>query len=148
MDHGGVVDKYIGDAIMVVFGVPQSGPDDASRALHCAVAMAEAMRSWSDLREQRGLSSVRIGVGGHYGSAFAGVLSDGRLLEYTVIGDTVNVASRLADLPGRLSTNVAVSADLLAAAAGLPAPDCWSSAVVESLPGRPRPIAVHRWMGS
>ncbi len=148
MDHGGVVDKYIGDAIMVVFGVPQSGPDDASRALHCAVAMAEAMRSWSDLREQRGLSSVRIGVGGHYGSAFAGVLSDGRLLEYTVIGDTVNVASRLADLPGLLPTNVAVSADLLAAAAGLPAPDCWSSAVAESLPGRPRPIAVHRWKGS
>lgn len=148
VDHGGIVDKYIGDAIMVVFGVPQSGPDDANRALRCAVAMAEAMRSWSILREQRGLTSVRIGVGGHYGSAFAGVLSDGRLLEYTVIGDTVNVASRLADLPGLLPTNVAVSADLLAAAGGLPAPECWSSAVVESLPGRPRPIGVHRWKGS
>lgn len=148
MDYGGIVDKYIGDAIMVVFGVPQSGPDDANRALRCAVAMAEAMRSWSILRELRGLTSVRIGVGGHYGSAFAGVLSDGRLLEYTVIGDTVNVASRLADLPGLLPTNVAVSADLLAAAGGLPAPDGWSSAVVESLPGRPRPIGVHRWKGS
>lgn len=145
IDNGGVVDKYIGDAIMVVFGVPRPGTDDARRALRCAAAMAQAIRAWSDERERQGKPPVRVGIGGHYGQAFAGVLSDGRLLEYTVIGDTVNIASRLADVTEREQTGIAVSAELVSAAGGLPDARGWSAESEQRVPGHPKVIRVFRW---
>ena len=73
--------------------------------------------------------------------AFAGVLSDGRLLEYTVIGDTVNVASRLADLARADRTEVVASADLVQAAGAAPAAR-WIALPPQPLPGHPRAIPV------
>ncbi len=142
--HGGVVDKYIGDAIMVVFGAPRPHQDDAARALRCAIEMADAIAAWSAEREQRGTAPVHVAIGGHFGPAFAGVLSDGRLLEYTVIGDTVNVASRLADVSSPGTTQIMVSSDLVAAAGGLPDAGRWTHVPDRSLPGHPRLLSVHR----
>src|SRR3546814_5929938 len=82
--YGGVVDKYIGDAVMVVFGAPHPRTDDAARALACALAMVDAMDEWSRDRLRRGRGAVAVSIAAHFGDAFAGVLSDGRLLEYTV----------------------------------------------------------------
>ena len=142
--HGGVVDKYIGDAIMAVFGAPLPADDDARRALACALAMADCMETWSAQRMQEGKPPVAIGIGGHYGEVFAGVLSDGRLLEYTVIGDTVNVARRLTRLPRSLETPLVVSAALVEAAGSLPHEQRWERLSPQELLGHPRPISVFR----
>ena len=140
--HGGVVDKYIGDAIMVVFGAPISRADDARRALQCATEMADAIAVWSSERERQGRVPVVVGIGAHYGTAFAGVLSDGRMLEYTVIGDTVNVASRLADIPHSDKTELLVSAELADAAGGVAGDNRFRPMPPQSVPGHPRVLSI------
>src|SRR3546814_9915766 len=95
---------------MGVCGAPHPRTDDAARALACALAMVDAMDEWSRDRLRLGRGAVAVSIAAHFGDAFAGVLSDGRLLEYTVIGDTVNVASRLMRLPRELDTPLVLSA--------------------------------------
>lgn len=138
----GIIDKYIGDAVMAIFGAPQPGPDDAKRALLCAIAMVGEIDAWSTERQQAGKSAVRIAIGGHYGDVFAGVLSDGSHLEYTAIGDTVNIASRLARLPRALSTPLVLSSDLVTAA-GL-GDERLIALPPQNLPGHPKTISVHK----
>jgi adenylate cyclase len=92
--HGGVVNKFLGDGMLIVFGAPAPQPDDASRALAAARAMlAEAER----LREGGDFPGLRIGVGLHRGEAVVGNVGGAQRQEYTVIGDTVNTASRVQD---------------------------------------------------
>ena len=105
--------------------------------------MADAIAAWSSERERGGRPAVAVGIGAHYGSAFAGVLSDGRLLEYTVIGDTVNIASRLADVMHAIRTQVVVSTELAEAAGGLPDVARWRRLPEQSLPGHPRTLSVY-----
>ena len=93
--HGGVVDKYIGDAIMAVFGVPNTSGDEASRAIRAAEAMQAALKAHNADRQSRGLPELVQGIGVHYGRVVAGHVGTQERLQYTVIGDTVNVASRL-----------------------------------------------------
>ncbi len=115
---GGRVDKFIGDAIMVVFGSPTQRADDAERALDCAFDIMDAAKHWSREREQADRESVAIGIGAHYGDVIAGALGSDRLLEYTVIGDTVNIAERLERLSREVESTLVISADLLDAAGG------------------------------
>lgn len=114
--HGGTVDKFIGDAIMAVFGSPIQRDDDARRALSCAIAILDAAAQWSEERRTAGQPPVGIGIGAHYGEVFAGALGNEQLLEYTVIGDTVNVAERLERLSREVDSPFVVSAALLEAA--------------------------------
>lgn len=93
--HGGVVDKYMGDAILAVFGVPEARGDDARRAVAAAAAMQEALAEHNRQRAARGLPPLRHGIGLHQGPVVAGHVGTPERLQYTVIGDTVNVASRL-----------------------------------------------------
>ena len=93
--EGGVVDKYIGDAIMAVFGAPHSRGDEACRAIRAAVAMGHALDAHNVRREARGLTPLRQGVGVHWGRVVAGNVGTQERLQYTVVGDAVNVASRL-----------------------------------------------------
>ena len=111
--HGGTVDKYIGDAIMVHFGTPHSKPDDAVRALACAVEMVASIEEWNIERASTGEPPIAIGVGVHFGDVIVGNIGDARRLEYTVLGDTVNVASRLEHLTRDLSASLVVSDDLI-----------------------------------
>lgn len=114
--HDGTVDKFIGDAIMAVFGSPLQRSDDAARAVNCALDILTAAERWSDDRQAAGLKPVRIGIGGHYGEVFAGAVGGQQLLEYTVIGDTVNVAERLERLSRSVDSDLVLSRDLLQAA--------------------------------
>ena len=91
--HDGTVDKYIGDAIMVHFGTPRPKTDDACRALACAAAMISEMQRWSVERAKAGQEPISIGIGVHYGDVLVGNIGEAQRLEYTVLGDTVNVAS-------------------------------------------------------
>ena len=117
--HHGMIDKFIGDGVMAVFGVPHPSDEDARNAALAGLALVSAVGRWSDMRVAQGLTPVRIGVGIHYGEVVAGALGDDRRLEYTVIGDTVNVAARIEQLTGRRGASLLVSGEVLAAAPSL-----------------------------
>jgi len=93
-DHGGVVDKFIGDNLMAVWGVPSHVPDAELMAVRASLAMLEEMDKWNKELIQQGRSSVGIGIGLNCGPVVAGSIGSMDRMEYTVIGDTVNTAQR------------------------------------------------------
>ena len=93
--HGGTLDKFIGDAILATFGTPAAAPDDADRAVRCAVEMMKALDRWNEARRGRGEKDILTGIGIHAGPAIVGNIGSEDRLEYTVVGDTVNTASRV-----------------------------------------------------
>lgn len=109
--HVGVVHKHLGDGFMAVFGASQSRPDDARRGIECGFAMSDAIAEWNTERRSIGEAPVEIGVGLHYGMAAFGPAGG----EEAIIGDTVNLASRLERLTRRLDAVMAVSDDTLRA---------------------------------
>ena len=92
---GGVVDKFIGDAVMALFGVPEAGDHDALRALACAAEMQQAMRALNQENEARGLPKLFAGIAVNTGALVAGSFGAATHSEYTVIGDVVNLVSRM-----------------------------------------------------
>lgn len=115
MDHGGAVDKYIGDAIMVHFGMPRGRRDDAVRALACAAAMTDAIDGWNRERTARGEAPIGLGIGLQYGEVVAGNIGDEQRLEFAVLGDTVNIASRLEGVTRDLDARLVVGEALIRA---------------------------------
>lgn len=93
--HHGVIDKFMGDSIMVLFGVPVAQPDDVQRALACAVEMQLAMGEINRHDRQQGMPELFMGIGINTGSVMAGKFGSNFYSEYTVIGDEVNLASRI-----------------------------------------------------
>jgi adenylate cyclase len=93
--EGGIIDKYLGDGLLAVFGMTESRDDDALRALRAAHAMQAALRAHNDVRTARGLPALEHGIGVHHGEAIAGNIGTAQRLQFTVIGDVVNIASRL-----------------------------------------------------
>jgi adenylate cyclase len=95
-DHGGTIDKFQGDAVMAIFGAPDPLPDHAERALRCAIAMQARQ---GELNAEgwgvEDLEGLHVGIGINTGTVIAGAIGGGGRLEYTVIGDAVNVAQRL-----------------------------------------------------
>jgi adenylate cyclase len=112
---GGTVEKYIGDAIFAVFGLPVDGPDDAANALRCADLMVAALEEWNGEREAQGEQPLAIGIGLNYGPAVIGDVGSEHSLSFTVIGDTVNTASRLQSLTRSLATPLVVGDPLVEA---------------------------------
>jgi adenylate cyclase len=111
MKHHGVVDKFIGDAIMAVYGAPDPRADDALRAVSSALEMRERLKVLNKLFREKGLPEIRAGIGIHTGAVVAGNMGHADRREYTVIGDSVNLASRLETLTKELQTDILVSED-------------------------------------
>ena len=95
--NGGTVDKFIGDAILAVFGSPEPDPQHSQNAVRTGLEMQEAMRSVSELRSRHRKTVCKIGIGIHTGEVLHGFVGSCERMEYTVIGDPVNMASRICD---------------------------------------------------
>jgi adenylate cyclase len=137
--HGGTIDKYQGDAVMAVFGAPDPLPDHAALALRCAIAM---QRRQAELNAEGwgtdAFEALMIGVGVNTGRVIAGAVGGGGRLEYTVIGDAVNIAQRLqSEAEGG---EIVASAATVAAADGIPAEPIGARRVK----GREEPVDVYR----
>jgi adenylate cyclase len=122
--EGGTVDKFIGDAVMAMFGAPVPHPDHARRALTTALAMsarAQEFQAWMAQRFRgRNLPEFQIGVGVHSGEAVVGNIGTQKKMEFTSIGDAVNIASRLEGLTKQLGWKVIASeATIVAAGTGV-----------------------------
>jgi adenylate cyclase len=114
--QGGIVDKFVGDDVMGVFGVPIATPEDAANALSASRALQAEIAAWNEKRRYVGRRPVSIGIGIHYGQVFAGVIEGGKRLEFTVIGDAVNTTHRIEELTKSAGRPLLVSAELLEAA--------------------------------
>jgi len=141
-EHGGTLDKFIGDAIMALWGAPISHADDPDRALQAAIAMQAAIAELNAGWSAAGRPEIRVGIGINHGDVFAGNIGSHRRLEYTVLGDAVNVAARLCAeaAPGE----ILVTENFLAAVRQQPA--------VEYLPqlalkGKSQVVQVYRVTG-
>jgi adenylate cyclase len=100
-EHGGTLDKFIGDEIMALWGAPVSKDDDADRAMRAAIDMMAVLKELNEKWSEEGRPPVEIGIGINVGEVFAGNIGAEQRMEYTVIGDAVNVASRLCSNAGR-----------------------------------------------
>ena len=116
--RGGTVEKYIGDAIFAVWGLPNVHDGDAASTLNCANGMIAALSDWNAERAATEEPTLAIGIGLHYGPAVIGDVGSEHSISFTVIGDTVNTASRLQTLTRTFATPIVVSDDLIAAASG------------------------------
>jgi adenylate cyclase len=110
--HGGTVDKFIGDAVMAVFGSPvgRGVEQEAAAAVQCALAMRARLEQLNAAWRQQGVEPLASGVGLASGVVLAGQIGSPQRLEFTVIGDTVNLASRLEALTRRLASRVCIDA--------------------------------------
>jgi adenylate cyclase len=110
---GGTVEKYIGDEIFAVFGVPNGSDNDAGNALICADKMLDALDRWNAERTREGETPLAIGIGLNYGPAVFGDVGSEHSMSFTVIGDTVNTASRLQGLTRTLKTPLVVGGPIV-----------------------------------
>ena len=111
--HGGFLNKFIGDGLMIIFGLPLSAgsaQQDAVRALQAALAMLERVEQLNADRSDPSMPQLRIGVGVHSGALMAGSIGSASRQEYSVIGETVNLASRLESLNKTFKTEILLSA--------------------------------------
>ena len=111
-ESGGTVDKFIGDAVMATFGTPVSRGNDAQNALQCARQMQIEMREWEKERENSGKPKIEHRIGIHIGPCFVGNVGSDERVEFTVIGDTVNVASRVCDACKDLNAKVIITDEM------------------------------------
>ena len=107
--EGGMLDKFIGDAIMAEFGIPVSHGDDADRALRAAIAMITELRALNQQRQSRGQKPVLMGIGLNTDTVVSGNIGSPKRMDYTVIGDGVNLASRLESACKEYSAQIIIS---------------------------------------
>ena len=104
--HHGIVNKVLGDGFLAVFGAPLADPDAAHHAVTAGRGMLDAVDAWNAARP---LQALRVGIGIHLGDAVTGTVGSPQRKEYTVIGDTVNLAARLEQLTKETGARLLVS---------------------------------------
>jgi adenylate cyclase len=142
--HGGVLDKYIGDAIMALFGAPFDKPDDADRAVAVANGMMLALRHLNRMRAGRNAAPIDIGVGIATGEVVVGTIGSPSRMEYTAIGDSVNLASRLEGANKYYRTKILVDEATVRA---MKNPTPMREVDLIKVKGKHRPVAVYEVMG-
>ncbi len=110
--NGGTLDKFLGDGLMATFGTPVAGKSDALNALHCAQAMLSSVETWNGKRADSGDEPIRISLGLHFGPCVLGDIGGDNRLEFAVIGDTVNLASRVEAKTRELGVNILMTEEM------------------------------------
>ena len=105
----GTLDKYVGDAIMAFFGAPKDDPDHAEKACRCALNMKRELTKVNERLESEGIPPMKIGIGINTGVVVVGNIGSERRMDYTVIGDSVNLASRLESMNKEFGTTIIIS---------------------------------------
>ena len=113
--HEGTLDKFLGDGVMATFGTPSPRADAPAQALQCGFTVLKDVARWNVRRQADGKEPISVSVGLHYGPALIGNIGDERRLEYAVVGDTVNVSSRVEGLTRTLDADIAVTEECIAA---------------------------------
>lgn len=114
-DHRGHVSKFIGDGMLALFGALERNPWQVNDAVEAALAMQAELSEYNRVLKSEGLPTLRAGIGLHQGVAVAGIIGSNELMEFTVIGNTVNVASRVEHLTRVHDTDVLVTGAVRAA---------------------------------
>ena len=143
-EHGGILDKYIGDAIMALFGAPFPKPEDPDNALAAANDMLRTLKAFNGRQRAAGLTELEIGIGLSTGEVIVGNIGSIKRMEYTVIGDAVNLASRLESANKFYGTRILLSDFTVAA---LKAPALLREIDLLRVKGKDRPVAVFEAVG-
>jgi len=147
-ENGGTLDKFLGDGLMATFGTPNAGPRDATNAVACARSMVAAMADWNGERAAQRQPAIRLSIGIHYGDVVLGDIGSHRRLEFAVLGDVVNVASRLEELTRPLSCQAIVSDEVVRVSRQEAGADAerilagFRPGTAQTLRGRTEPVAI------
>jgi adenylate cyclase len=144
--HSGMVDKFIGDGIMAVFGAPLDDPDAPQHAVQAAREMLRKLRPFNQQLASQGIEPVRIGIGIHSGEAVVGNIGSPQKTEYTAIGDVVNTASRIEGLNKKYASEdpaggILISGETYSALQGK-IPACYVGD--ESLKGKQKSVPIYQ----
>jgi class 3 adenylate cyclase len=142
--HGGIVDKFVGDAIMAIWGIPLGAASDLENAISACLAIRKELAALNELRIRRKQAPIRIGMGLNMGAVIAGNIGSEERMDYTVIGDTVNLASRLEELTKVYGTDLLVTGSIAKAVHGKFVFQQCDSAKVR---GKSLQIEIHRVLG-
>lgn len=142
--HRGVIDKYVGDAIMALYGAPLASPEDADNAQRAALAMVSALEALNAERARQGLPAWNNGIGLNTGRAVAGTMGSEDRWSYTVIGDSVNLSSRLEGLTKHYGARVLVSQATRAAGK---VPFLYRSLDLVRVKGKNEPVEIFELLG-
>jgi adenylate cyclase len=141
--HGGTLDKYLGDGFMATFGSVDMQADAPSRALACAFELQQEIERWGRKRQNRGADPLHVSIGVHCGPVTVGNLGGQERVEFTVVGDVVNVASRLEEVTREVGGSIIASEDCLQAAGCQDWIGRFQSTREIQLRGRQQGILVH-----
>ena len=143
-DNHGVVDKYTGDSVMALFGAPLTRPNDAENAVRAALAIQQCMVDLNAINRNAGLAMMEAGIGVHTGLVVAGNLGSQNRLNYTVIGDSVNLSARLEGLTRKYNTANIVSETCLQHA-----PDfVYQELDLVQVAGKSEPVRIYQVIGA
>ncbi len=142
-EHKGVVDKYIGDAVMALFGAPVSSEHDVNNALLAALAMRSRVEQMNNASRSSGTPELKTGIGIHSGEVVAGNLGSLNRMNYTVIGDTVNLASRLESLTKQYDVSTIVSEETRNLGVGF----IYRELDLVRVKGKNKPVRIYELLG-
>ena len=143
-DNHGVVDKYTGDSVMALFGAPLTRPKDAENAIRTALAIQECMVELNSINRAEGLALMEAGIGVHTGLVVAGNLGSQNRLNYTVIGDAVNLSARLEGLTRKYNIPNIVSETCLQHAPGF----VYQELDLVQVAGKSEPVRIYQVIGA
>lgn len=144
--HSGIVDKFIGDAVMALFGVPNAHDDSESDAVECALSIMRKIQNWNETRRAAGEVEIQVTIGAHCGEVFAGAVGSESRMEFTVLGDTVNIAARLQEAAKKTEFGLVISGELLDRSGNGEEPDAeWTLFDATTIRGRTQQISQYQY---